>query len=193
MQSLTPPGTPPGGDGSLRGHRLVAELQRGRASCAGHRAPPPRAVPGLAEPGCLTPFPRASVSPARSSRQAPSRGSAWEHSRAREGVSRCPGCCGVQHIPEGRCHAGTPCAPCQLPTHAHRGAIKLSQVPPAAPFYPLPPLTRRHGMPGAMSCRGGGVGRLLPSRRARCPVLSEKLWGKGPCISSSSSALLKRW
>lgn len=64
---------------------------------------------------------------------------------------------------------------------------------PAAPLHRFPPLTRRHGMPGAVSCRGGGVGRLLPSRRARCPVLSEKLWGRGPCISSSSSALLKRW
>lgn len=117
-----------------------------------------------------------------------------KHSRARrEGVPCCPGCSGVQHIPEGRCHARTPYAPCQLPTHAHPGAIKLSQVSSAAPLHRFPPLTRRHGMPGAMSCRGGGVGRLLPSRRARCPVLSEKLWGRGPCTSSSSSALLKRW
>lgn len=54
-------------------------------------------------------------------------------------VSCCPGCCAVLHIPEGRCHAGTPCAPCQLPTHAHPGTIKLSQVPPPAPLYRLPP------------------------------------------------------
>lgn len=73
------------------------------------------------------------------------------------------------------------------------GPSSSARCPPLLPSTDSPPLTRRHGMPGAMSCRGGGVGRLLPSRRARCPVLSEKLWGKGPCISSSSSALLKRW
>lgn len=53
--------------------RATVWLQRrswGTASCAGHRAPPPGAVPALAEPHCLTPF-HASVSPARSSRQPP--------------------------------------------------------------------------------------------------------------------------
>lgn len=43
--------------------------------------PPPRTVPGSAEPH--TPFPYASVCPLRSSRQPPSRGSRWERSRAR--------------------------------------------------------------------------------------------------------------
>lgn len=92
----------------------------------------------------------------------PSRGSGWKHSRARgEGVSCCPGCCGVQHIPEGRCHARTPYAPCQLPTHAHPGAIKLSQVSFAAPLYRFPPTD-----PPARHARGD----VLPGGWRGAPV-----------------------
>lgn len=69
------------------------------------------------------------------------------------------------------------------------GDTQPARVPPAAP----PTLTRRHGMPRVMSCRGDRAGRLLPGRRACCPVLSERLWGREPSISSSSSALLRRW
>lgn len=66
------------------------------------------------------------------------------------------------------------------------GAVPL--LPPSPPA-----LTRRHAMPRVTSCWGGSPGRLLPIRGARSPLLSDRLWGRAGSISSSSSALLRRW
>lgn len=83
-------------------------------------------------------------------------------------------------------------SPPRTPRPSRTQHLSGTHVPPLPHSFP-PALTRRHGMPRVTSCWGGRPWRPPPGRGARSPVLSERLWGRGVSISSSSSALLRRW